>query len=80
MHRLPELLAGDGMGLERIPAATAEPAFALGRDAAEASREAGETMAASIVVGLGDLMRGLLAAFDPGRPSRLRTFDDVKAF
>jgi hypothetical protein len=25
-------------------------------------------------------MRGLLAAFDPDRPSRLRTFDDVEAF
>jgi hypothetical protein len=29
---------------------------------------------------LGDRMRQLLAAWDPRRPSRLRTFDDVETF
>ena len=50
------------------------------RDAAEASREAGERMVADIVAWLGRKQRDLLAAWDPERSSRLRTFGDVERF
>jgi creatinine amidohydrolase len=64
----------------RIPETPAFPLFAMGRDAAEASREAGERMAADIVARLGARQRELLDAFDPSRPSSLRTFDEVERF
>jgi hypothetical protein len=52
----------------------------MGRDAAEASPEAGAAMAAAIVAGLGEVMERLLADWDSARPSRLTTFDDVEDF
>lgn len=64
----------------RIPAEPSFPLFAMGRDAGQASREAGERMVADIVAGLGRRQRELLAAWDPECPSRLRTFDDVESF
>lgn len=66
--------------VRRIPSAPAFPCFALGKDAAEASREAGERMIAGIVANLGEAASKLLSAYDPARPSRLRTFDDVERF
>ena len=42
--------------------------------------EAGERMARDIVAGLGAKQRQLLDAYDPSRPSRLRTFGDVETF
>lgn len=69
-----------GVDLERLPPDPEYPCFGLGRDAAEASREAGERMAADVVAWLGRKQRELLAAYDPGRPSRLRTFADVERF
>jgi creatinine amidohydrolase len=56
------------------------PAFAQGRDAAEADRTAGLRMVADQVAFVGEKQRELLAAYDPGRPSRLRTFHDVETF
>lgn len=56
------------------------PSFAAGRNAGEASREAGERMVADQVAWLGNKLRELLAEHDPARPSRLRTFDDVERF
>ncbi|MEM7349890.1 MAG: creatininase family protein, partial [Acidobacteriota bacterium] len=70
----------EGVDAQRLPAEPDFPCFALGRDAGESSHEAGEQMAADIVTWLGDKQRELLAAFDPERPSRLRTFDDVERF
>ena len=66
--------------IRRIPSAPTYPCFALGKDAAEASREAGEAMVEGIVANLGAEAKTLLAAYDPARPSRLRTFDDVERF
>jgi creatinine amidohydrolase len=54
--------------------------FAQGADAAAADREAGRRMIAGQVAWLGAKVRELLAAWDPERPSRLRTFDDVEDF
>ena len=54
--------------------------FAQGADAALADRAAGRKMIAGQVAWLGAKMRELLAAYDPQRPSRLRTFDDVEDF
>lgn len=68
-----------GVDMGRLPA-DGRPAFAMGRDAAAASREAGEAMVEAIVARLGEIARGLLADWDPERPSRLRTFDDVEDF
>jgi creatinine amidohydrolase/Fe(II)-dependent formamide hydrolase-like protein len=64
----------------RLAAGSGPGAFARGADAALASREAGEGMVAGIVDSLGHIQRGLLASWDPGRPSRLRTFADVERF
>jgi creatinine amidohydrolase/Fe(II)-dependent formamide hydrolase-like protein len=64
----------------RLAAGAGAGAFARGADAGQASREAGERMVAGIVDSLGQLQRGLLAAWDPGRPSRLCTFSDVERF
>ncbi|HEV7783697.1 MAG TPA: creatininase family protein [Thermoanaerobaculia bacterium] len=61
------------------PAAPGER-FARGADAALADRAAGRRMIAGQVAWLGAKMRELLAAYDPQRPSRLRTFDDVEDF
>ena len=73
-------LEPDCVDPERIPAEPSFPLFAMGRDAGQASREAGERMIGDIVAGLGSRQRELLAAWDPERPSRLRTFDDVESF
>jgi creatinine amidohydrolase len=54
--------------------------FAQGADASAADRAAGRRMIAGQVAWLGAKMRELLAAYDPERPSRLRTFDDVEVF
>lgn len=54
--------------------------FAQGADAAASDRAAGRRMIAGQVAWLGARMRELLAAYDPQRPSRLRTFDDVEDF
>jgi creatinine amidohydrolase len=54
--------------------------FARGADAAEADPAAGRKMIAGQVAWLGAKVRELLAAYDPQRPSRLRTFDDVEDF
>lgn len=59
---------------------TIGPRFAQGKDAAAADLAAGRRMIASQVAWLGAKLRQLLAAYDPERPSRLRTFDDVEAF
>jgi creatinine amidohydrolase len=64
----------------RIPADPVFPLFAMGKDAAEADPEAGRRMVASQVAGLGALAHRLLAAYDPARPSHLRTFADVESF
>jgi len=64
----------------RVPADPAFPLFAMGRDAALADRAAGERMVEEMVAGLGAIQRDLLAAYDPERPSRLRTFGDVERF
>lgn len=73
-------LEPDLVDVTRIPESPTFPLFAMGRDAAEARRDAGEQMVADIVAGLGERQRDLLAAWDPGRPSRLRTFQDVERF
>ena len=64
----------------RIPAEPQSPSFAMGPDAARADQEIGRRMVADEVAWLGGKMRELLAAYDPQRPSRLRTFDDVERF
>jgi creatinine amidohydrolase len=64
----------------RIPAQPEFPLFAMGRNAREASRCIGERMAADEVEWLGKKKEELLAAYDPGAPSRLRTFDQVEEF
>ncbi len=66
-----------GVDPGRLPSDGA-PRFAMGRDAPEADREAGEAMVADVVEHLGALARDLLAGWDPERPSRLRSFDDVE--
>jgi hypothetical protein len=52
----------------------------MGKDAAKARREAGERMVEGIVANLGTEAKKLLAAYDPARPSRLRTFAAVERF
>jgi creatinine amidohydrolase len=54
--------------------------FAVGADASASDRRVGERMVEDVVAWLGAKQRELLAAWDPGRPSRLRTFDDVETF
>lgn len=73
-------LEPDGVDLSRIPPDPQLPLFAMGADALESSRRAGETMAADIVGRMGEKVTELLAAWDPERPSRLHTFDDVERF
>jgi creatinine amidohydrolase len=73
-------LEPDCVDMSRIPPNPAFPRFAMGRNAAEATREAGNQMVSSQVAGLGTLLRQLLADYDPARPSRLRTFADVERF
>ncbi len=68
-----------GVDLGRLPPEPGQH-FAMGHDAGESNRQAGEQMARDVVAGLGDKQRQLLAAYDPDRPSRLRTFDDVETF
>src|SRR5579863_4751156 len=67
---------------EATPAAAklAGARFAQGADAGAADLAAGRRMIADQVSWLGATMRRLLAGYDPERPSRLRTFDDVEAF
>ncbi len=64
----------------RLSPAPAGDRFAQGKDAALSDRAAGRKMIAGQVAWLGARMRELLAAYDPQRPSRLRTFDDVEDF
>jgi creatinine amidohydrolase/Fe(II)-dependent formamide hydrolase-like protein len=71
-------LEPDCVQMDRIPDAPQLPLFGMGRDAAGADLEAGRRMVAAQVAGLGARMRALLAAYDAGRPSRLRTFGDVE--
>jgi creatinine amidohydrolase len=66
--------------MSRLPADPTPPQFARGADASLADRRVGERMAADITAWLGAKQRELLAAYDPGQPSRLRTFDDVETF
>ena len=70
----------EGVDMDRMPSDPDFPCFALGRDAGESSREAGERMVADIVAWLGEKQRQLLAAYDPERPSRLCTFEEVERF
>jgi creatinine amidohydrolase len=64
----------------RLAPAPAGERFAQGADAAAANLNAGRRMVAGQVAWLGGKMRELLAAWDPERPSLLRTFDDVEDF
>jgi creatinine amidohydrolase len=73
-------LEPEGVDLSRIPPDPSFPLFAMGRDAAQASAEAGERMVADMMAGLGEIQRRLLADWAPERPSRLRTFGDVERF
>jgi len=73
-------LEPEGIDAGRIPAEPSYPQFAMGKDAVQASREAGERMVADIVAWLGEKQRELLAGWDVERPSRLRTFGDVERF
>ena len=73
-------LEPEGVDVSRIPADPFFPCFAMGKDAAQASAEAGERMVADMTAGLGEIQRRLLADWDPERPSRLRTFGDVERF
>ena len=66
--------------LSREPVDFEQPQFALSEDATMADRRVGERMADDIAAWLGAKQRELLADYDPGRPSRLRTFDDVETF
>jgi creatinine amidohydrolase len=76
-------LEPDCVDVSRLPPPPFDPAiqeFALGSDADVSNRRVGERMVEDIVAWLGAKQRELLAAYDPGQPSRLRTFDDVEAF
>jgi creatinine amidohydrolase len=73
-------LEPDGVDMSRLPEDATPPQFARGADAALSDRRVGERMVDDIVAWLGAKQRELLAAYDPGRPSRLRTFDDVETF
>lgn len=73
-------LEPEGVDLARLPPEPSYPLFAAGKDAAQASLEAGRAMVASQVAYLGEKMRELRAAYDPARPSKLRTFGDVERF
>jgi creatinine amidohydrolase len=73
-------LEPDCIDMSRLPADPAPPQFARGDDAALADRRTGERMVADITAWLGAKQRELLADYDPDRPSRLRTFDDVETF
>ncbi len=73
-------LEPDLVDIGRIPTDPSYPLFAMAKNASQASREAGERMVADIVAWLGKKQKELLEAWDPERPSRLRTFDDVERF
>jgi creatinine amidohydrolase len=76
-------LEPDCVDASRLPAALPvpeAPQFARGDDAHLSDRRVGERMVADIVAWLGEKQRELRAGWDPGRPSRLRTFDDVERF
>ena len=64
----------------RIPVEPEFPLFAMGKDAARAERAVGERMVEDEVAFLAGKKDELLAAYDPQRPSRLRTFDEVERF
>lgn len=66
--------------IARVPSEPQFPLFAMGRDAGQSDRGAGERMARDIVAWLGRKQEELLAAYDPETPSRLRTFADVEEF
>ena len=73
-------LEPDGVDMDRLPADPGYPLFGMGETAGESDRGAGEKMASDVVAWLGRKQQELLDAFDPGRPSRLRTFADVENF
>jgi creatinine amidohydrolase len=66
--------------LSREPLDFSQPQFALTEDANVSDRRVGERMVSDITAWLGTRQKELLAAYDPDRPSRLRTFDDVETF
>jgi creatinine amidohydrolase len=66
--------------LSREPVDFEQPQFALSANAYASDRRVGERMAGDIATWLGAKQKELLADYDPGRPSRLRTFDDVETF
>lgn len=65
---------------DRIPESPEPPFFGAGADVGLADREAGEQMVRDIVAWLGAKQRELVAAYDPERPSALRTFAAVEEF
>ncbi len=73
-------LEPDCVDMRMLPEGEEYPVFGMGRDAQESSLAAGQQMVADIVRWLAAKQRELLAAYDPGAPSGLRTFDDVEAF
>jgi creatinine amidohydrolase len=73
-------LQPESVDYSQIPAEPKFPLFAMGPNAREANRGVGERMVADEVAWLGRKKEELLAAYDPGAPSRLRTFDQVEAF
>ncbi|MFH1569920.1 MAG: creatininase family protein [Gemmatimonadota bacterium] len=66
--------------VSRIEEVGERPFFAMGPDAARASRAIGERMVEDEVRNLVARRSELLAAYDPQVQSRLRTFDDVERF
>ncbi len=71
--------------LPALPLAPVEPGgagkyFAMGRDAHRADRRVGDRMVADELVFLTRKADELLAAYEPRRDSRLRTFEDVERF
>ena len=69
-----------GVDLTRIPpAGTPGPHFAMGDDATESDRRAGERMHADIVASLGASAKALLAEYDRVQPTRKTlTFADIE--
>ncbi len=69
----------EAVDLGRLPKDGA-PSFGLGLDSERANPRDGEAILDTVVAKLGDQLRLGLADFDPERPSRLTTFDQVDAF
>ncbi|MEE2658943.1 MAG: creatininase family protein [Candidatus Latescibacterota bacterium] len=73
-------LEPDCVEVDRIPDDPQFPLFAMGKNAAESRLEAGKKMVADEVAWLANKRDELLDAYDPGHPSRLRTYGDVERF